>query len=198
MTRHRSVKRILLFSSGVRYMFAIACAGAFWAILVLHAASGRHDLLARTRAHLDSANRVRGADVTVGEQLRRPLAAANEPGRRQRFLGDFAALGQPAQILEAHRLVLHAENVGEAALRQASRERHLAALELRLSAARTVVTRARLDSLVSLAGSLACARSGAPAEPLSVAVRAGCRNQVVQADALGCGFLFCLRHCFSP
>ena len=36
-----------------------------------------------------------------------------------------------------------------------ARERHLAALELRFAAARTVMTRARLDALVSLARRLA-------------------------------------------
>jgi hypothetical protein len=46
--------------------------------------------------------------------------------------------------------MLNPKDIGETTLWQPSRERHLSALELRLSTARTVMARASLDSLVSL------------------------------------------------
>jgi hypothetical protein len=50
--------------------------------------------------------------------------------------------------------MLDPKDIGEPTLWQASRERHLSALEMRLAATRAVMARASLDSLVSLSGSL--------------------------------------------
>jgi hypothetical protein len=46
--------------------------------------------------------------------------------------------------------MLNPKDIGETALWQPSRERHLSALEMRLAAAGPVMAGARLDSLVSL------------------------------------------------
>ena len=54
------------------------------------------------------------------------------------------------EIAQTNDLMLNPKDIGEPALWQPSRERHLASLELRLAAARTMVARACLDSLVSL------------------------------------------------
>src|SRR5687767_5755559 len=162
-------------------MFATAAAAFGCAISVLYAAPGRKDFLARAIAHAHAANSHRLLDLAVGQQLRRALARANQSRFRERLSRDFL----PANVLEvaeAHDLVLDAERILEAALRQPARHRHLAAFEVRLAAARAVVARARLDSLVSLAGSLACARARPAADALAVTVRARRRHEIVQPD----------------
>src|SRR5688572_16271447 len=163
-------------------MFASAAAGLACAMLVLDAASGRHDLLARAGAHLQPAHGDRALDPAVGEHLRRPLAGADDARLDERLRRRLGALGQPLQVLEPHQLVGDAERVGEAALRDAARQRHLAALELRLAAARAVMARARLAALVPLARRLAGARAATAAEPPAIPVRATARRQVVEPD----------------
>ena len=54
------------------------------------------------------------------------------------------------ELVETDDVRFLAERIREAALRQPARERHLTALELRLAAARAMVARACLDTLVSL------------------------------------------------
>src|SRR5207248_2770480 len=113
---------------------------------------------------------------------------------QQRFFRHFAALRQPPEIIQSYRLMLDTEDVRESALRYAALERHLAAFEVRLAASRAVMACARLDSLVSLARSLASPRSGSAAEPFSVPMRSRRANQIVKADPLGFGFC-CFWHC---
>src|SRR5215213_1922432 len=86
------------------------------------------------------------------------------------------------QLIEANDVRLLAERVREAALRQPARERHLPALEARLSTARAVMARARLDAFMALARRLARAgaRSTPEALPIPIAARHG--REVVQAD----------------
>ena len=93
------------------------------------------------------------------------------------------------EIAQTNDLMLNSKDIRETTLWQAPRERHLAAFELWLAAAGSVVACARLDSLVSLAGRLTGARTRSAAKPLAVTVRPGCRHEVVQAqlfDAFGC------------
>ena len=55
----------------------------------------------------------------------------------------------------------------------------------------TVMSRAGLDTLVSLAGRLTGARARTTSESLAIPVRSRGRNQIVQADLLdGCRFSF--------
>src|SRR5688500_14360345 len=112
-------------------MFATAAAAFGCAMSVLYAAPGRQAFLKRAIAHLHTANGNRLRHVAVGEQLRRTLARANQSRLDERLRRDFVA-AHVLQVAETHDLMLRAERVGEAALRQAARHRHLAALEVRL------------------------------------------------------------------
>src|SRR5688500_17996731 len=181
-------------------MFLTAVAALGCAILLLDAASGRDDLLPRRGAGLHAPYGHGMADVTVRQQLRRTLARADQPRGEQRLRRHLTEI---RQLVEPHELRLLAERIREPALRHPARERHLAAFESWLAAARTMMPGARLDALVSLAGRLARAGARAAAEPLAVPVRAGCRHQVVKselpaADLRGvvstlCHFLFLRR-----
>src|SRR5690606_29622023 len=87
-----------------------------------------------------------------------------------------------AELLElekVHHLILDAVDIGEAALRQAPVERHLAALVPRLAAAGAVMARTRLRTLMTLARGLAGAGAGAATEPLAVAMRPFGSRQIV-------------------
>src|SRR4051812_15236644 len=161
-------------------MFWTACAGLVWAMLLLDAASGRDNLVTRAGAHLDAAHRDRLADLAVGEHLDRALAQVNEPRLGQRLRRDLAR--HTGEIGERDNLVLHAEHVGEAALRNAARERHLTALETRFAPPRPAVTRTRHASLVTLTRGLAQSGARATPEPATVPVRTRGRRQIVQTD----------------
>jgi hypothetical protein len=87
--------------------------------------------------------------------------------------------------------MLNPKDIGETALWQPSRERHLPALEMRLAATRTVMARARLDSLVPLSGSLPRSRSRTTAETLAIAMRSRRRDEIVQSQSR-CLCLLCL------
>src|SRR6185503_12147046 len=150
--------------------------------LLLDLPAGGFDLRARASAHLHAAQRHRRRNLAVVEHLRRTLAVVDEAGSHERIARDLAARHE-RQVLERHFLALHAKRGREAALRHATRDRHLAALEMRLSAARAAVSRARLAALVALAGRLARAASRTAAEALPVAMRARRLHQVVEPDA---------------
>src|SRR6476646_9246116 len=160
-------------------MSRTAEAGFLSAMSVLDAASGRDNCVTRGLAHLDAAHGHRLRQLAVGEELRRTLAAADQPLLHQRLARDLAHLGDVGQRDD---LMLHLERVREPALRQATRQRHLAAFELRLAAARAMMARTLLDDLGNLARRLAGARAGTAAEPLARLVRARSRRQVVQPD----------------
>src|SRR5690606_17370239 len=111
--------------------------------------------------------------------------------RGQRLRGDLRFL-QPLELEEVHHLVLDPVRIGEAALRQPPLQRHLATFEMRLTATRTVMARARLRALVPEAGRLTMPGSGAPAHPLAIAMRSRRARQIVESVHL---FLpFPLRH----
>src|SRR5690606_7399666 len=154
------------------------------------AASSRLDLLTRAGAHLHAPHRNRTSQLPVGEQLRRTLVGANEPRFRKSLRCDLRPLGETGEVVQTYHLGLYTEDVRETALGKTARQRHLAALEVRLAAARSVVTRARLASLVSSAGRLALARARPASHTLAIAVGARSRTQVVQADLLCCGHLY--------
>src|SRR5687768_4066507 len=137
MRRQRSVKRMRSFSSGVRKMFPTAAAGFVCAMLLLDAAPGRDNLLTGPGADLQPADRDGAADLAVGEDLRRTLGGANDAGLGERFARDLRARRDALEVGQPDDLLRLAERVREAALRHAPRERHLAALELRLAAPRT-------------------------------------------------------------
>src|SRR5688572_10531229 len=166
-------------------MFWTAAAGLFCAILLLDAASGRFDLLTRARAHPDSANCHGARQITICKHLCRALACADEAGLDQRLRRHFGAFRHASlEIAQTNDLMLNAKDIGKSALRQSPRERHLAALEMRLAAAGTVMACARLHSLVSLSGRLSRSRSRSAAKPLAVTVRAGRRHEIVKPDVL--------------
>src|SRR5215213_6038033 len=128
--------------------------------LLLDLSTGGDDRLAGLGADLEAAHRDRCRHVAVGQNLHRTLSP-NEPRRAKRLGRDLAL--ELRELVETNDVRLLAEWVGEAALRQPARERHLSALEARLAAARAVMARARLNTLVALARRLA--RAGARTTP---------------------------------
>src|SRR3954454_9273968 len=174
MNRHRSVKRILSFSSGVFITLLTACAAWFWAMmapggaaLLLDRATGGDDRLTRLGADLEATHRDRCRDFAVRQHLHWTVAS-HEPSRAQALGRDLAL--DLRELIEANDARLLAERVGEPALRQPARERHLTALEARLAAARAVMACARLDPLVPLARRLPRAGAGTAPEALAVPV----------------------------
>jgi hypothetical protein len=166
-------------------MFWTAAAGLFCAILLLYAASGRFDLLACARAHPDSPDRYRAGQLSIGEHLSRALARADEAGLNEglpRHFGPFR--NAPLEVAQTNDLMLDPKDIRETTLRQAARERHLAALELRLASTRAVMSSAGLDSLVALARRLSRAGARATPEPLAIAMRSRGRNEVNETEAL--------------
>src|SRR5438309_10268507 len=91
------------------------------------AATGGDDLLACRRAPLQAAHRHRLLQTAVGEQLDLAMIAPDEPRFRERLRRHRTV--HLREIVETNHLGVDAEWVGEAALRQAARDRHLAALE---------------------------------------------------------------------
>jgi hypothetical protein len=152
--------------------------------LVLYSASGRFDFLPSASAHLDPAHNDTLRGIAIREKLGGTLSLANQSRFGQSLLRHFSALRQLGKVLETDDLILYAKDIREPALWYAPRERHLAALELRLAAAGTVVARSGLDTLVSLARRLTGARAGPTSESLAIPVRSGRRNQIVQPDLL--------------
>jgi hypothetical protein len=138
--------------------------------LDFYSASGRFDFLTSASAHLDSSNRYALSGITVREKLRWTLSLTDQARLGERFFRNFGAFWKACKVIQTHDLVLDAEDVGEPALWNAARERHLSALELRLTATRAVVTSACLDSLVSFAGSLSGTGARSTTESLAIPV----------------------------
>src|SRR6476661_6127536 len=123
MTRHRSVKRILSFSSGVLKTFETAAAALFCAMsvllggaaLLLDLPARGDDRLAGGCADLQAAHRDRLRELTVGEHLHRALAL--HQARRAQAVGRHLAVHQ-RELVESNDVRLLAERVREAALRQ--------------------------------------------------------------------------------
>jgi hypothetical protein len=152
--------------------------------LVLYPASGRFDFLSGTGAHLDAAHRHTLCRVAVGEKLRRAFAFSNQAGFSQSFFRHLGAFRQLGQIVESDDLIHYTKDIRKTTLWDAAGERHLAALELGLAAARAVVASARLDTLMSFARCLTGARARTASESLAIPMRSGGRSQIVQANAL--------------
>ncbi len=92
--------------------------------------------------------RHRARQLAVREHLRRSLALADQPASAS--VSFVTSVPSMSQVVEPHDLILFTERIREAALGKPTRERHLAALEVRLAAARAMVPRARLDPLCPL------------------------------------------------
>src|SRR2546423_275796 len=165
-------------------MLLTAAAGADCAILRFYPASGRLDFLPRTRAHLDAAHRYTIAGFTVRQKLGGTLTAADQSGLDQSLLRHLSAFRQSCQIVESDDLMLYTKDIREPALWHTAGDRHLAALELGLAAAGTVMARTGFDTLMALAGSLTGARARTTAESLAIPMRPRSWNKVVQPDPL--------------
>src|SRR5260221_3966249 len=147
--------------------------------LLLDASAGGENRLARFRAHLETAHRHRTRDGAVREHFHGP-ARLHEPRRAQRVARHLAV--DRRKLIETDDIRLLAERIRETALRQPARERHLAALELRLAATGTVMSRAGLDSLVALSRRLARSGARTASQTLAVAVAARGGQEVMRAD----------------
>src|SRR2546430_17524636 len=147
-TRQRSVKRIFSFSSGIWNRWGSGGAVIRSArdraarLLDLRAGGGRH------RHTLDAELAL---DVPHAEQLDGAVRPAHQPRAEQRAGRPLDPLSELAQVPDVHHLCRLLERVGEAALRDAADERHLAALEPRPGLA----ARARGLALSAPAGGLA-------------------------------------------
>src|SRR6266536_4420044 len=134
-------------------MFWTAAAGLDCAMLLLDAAPGRFDLPSRPRAQLDAANGYGAREFSICEYLRRAFAGADQSGLGQQLRGDLHPLRKPVEIVQPYQLMLDSKDISESALGETSRERHLAALEPWLPPAGPVMSRTRLDSLMTFTGS---------------------------------------------
>src|SRR5213082_3205066 len=125
-TRQRSVKRIFSFSSGT--LKRLGSRGA-----VIRSARDRAarqlDLRAGGGRHRHAFDAELALDVPHAEQLDGAVRPAHQPGAEQRVGRHLHALRDPTQVPDVHHLRRLLERVGEAALRDAPDERHLAALE---------------------------------------------------------------------
>src|SRR5579872_568762 len=197
MINASSVKPIRDFSSGVLKTLLTSWAAAFsCAMSVLDAASGRDNTVTHRRAHPDAADGHRARERAVRQQLGGSLALPDQSRLDEHVGRDLVFRRQLVDVTQVHDLRLHPEWIGEAALGQTARERHLAALEMRLVAARSVMAGARLDAFVPLARRFARARPRTAASPLPVPMRSRGRHQIVQPDVLGCRCLaLFLGHC---
>src|SRR3954471_7811994 len=153
------------------------------AALLLDLATRGDDRLAGGCADLEAAHRDRLRELAVGQHLH-PSLTLHQP-RLAQGVGRHLAVEQ-RELVEADDVRFLAERIREAALRQPARERHLAALELRLAAAGPVMAGARLDALVTLARRLAGAGARTAPEALPVPVRARRGREVVEADLFRC------------
>ena len=135
--------------------------------LLLDAASGRDNLLACAGADLEPAHRDRLRDLAVRQHLDRTLVAVDQTGCRPATRASLRR-AELLEVVEPNDLRFLTEWIREATLRQTTRDRHLAAFEMRLAAARTVMARARLDTLVSLTRRLTRAGARTAAETLAI------------------------------
>jgi hypothetical protein len=138
--------------------------------LVLYTASGRFYFLPSAGAHFDAAHDDTLCDVAIREKLGRPFSFTDQSCLGQSLFGHFGAFRQLAKVIETDDLIHYSKDIRETTLRDAASKRHLAAFELGLAATRTVMARSRLDTLVSLSGSLTRARARSTAKSLAIPV----------------------------
>src|SRR5256885_3677396 len=169
-TRQRSVKRIFSFSSGT--LNRLGSRGA-----VIRSARDRTARLLDLRAgggrHRHTLDAELALDVPHAEQLDGAVRPATQPRAEQRAGRHLHPLGEPAQVPDVHDLCRLFERVGEAALRDAADERHLAAFE----PGPGLTARARGLALPSPAGGLTDAGAGPATLADAGAVRAGRRPE---------------------
>src|SRR5436309_3777246 len=129
---------------------------------LLAGAPCRFDLLPGRRGEL---RRVHGellGELAVAEDFDAVVLALDQAGLAQRRLVDGRAVVETLEVRDVHHGVLLLEDVGEAALREAAVQRHLAAFE----SAHAREAGARLLPLFAGAGGLAVARSRTAAHAL--------------------------------
>ena len=139
-------------------------------------AAGRLDLLARGRRGAVHGDRELLRELADAEQLHVLAHRADQALRLQRLGRDLLARLEAVEVADVHRLGVGAERADRhrvlgrvaAQLRDAHRERHLAALE---AGAHRVRARARLLALDPAAGVAALARAQAAADALAVLAR---------------------------
>ena len=113
------------------------------------------------------------SQFTSTQDLHRP-SAADQAAREQGFWIQIGAdRSEPGHV---HDGVLDAKDVGESALRNATEQRHLTALE----AGALTEAGARSLSFVTPARCLACSRPRTPSQPLTVPAAAFFRRQLMQ------------------
>jgi hypothetical protein len=120
-------------------------------MLLLDSASGRFDLRSCASAHLHAAYCNGARYLAICEYLRRAFPPMNQADLDQSLGRYFHSFRQTAQVVQPNNLMLNAKDIRETTLWQPSRKRHLATLEPRLTAAGPMMSRARLDSLVTFA-----------------------------------------------
>src|SRR5207248_2094485 len=130
------------------------------------------DLLARRRADLVCAHRDGLGQLAVTEDLEPVSFVLDRASGDERLERHRLARAEPVEIANVHDRVLDPERIREAALREASLDRHLPALE----AEEVHVARARLLSLAAAAGGLAGTARLAPPDPLALLHSAAARG----------------------
>src|SRR5690349_6577251 len=143
--------------------------------------AGGGDLLGGLAAELVRLHGQGLGHFTTAEHLHQRRAAADDAGIAQRVHRHRRALlEQLLELIEVHDVVLGAEDVGEAALRHAPVQRHLAAFE----AALVLPARARLRALVTASRGLAVARTRTAADALAIELGALGGLEIVQTHDL--------------
>src|SRR2546422_4399849 len=191
MKRQRSVKRIFSFSSGTLNRLGIwgAVTGS-----ALDRAAGLLELRPGRARHSDTlADELRG-HVAHAEQLDGMVWPAHQAGAEQRLGSHLDPVRELREVPHVDHLRGLPERVGEAALRDAPDERHLAALE---SGARLAAGPRRLP-LAASAGRLADPRARTAALADARAARPPRRPQVMQLQGLDRFLRFRLRHGLAP
>src|SRR2546430_17197555 len=191
MKRQRSVKRIFSFSSGTLNRLGIwgAVTGS-----ALDRSAGLLDLRPGGGRDGDALNDELPGHVAHAEQLDRMVRPAHQASAEQRLGSHLDPVRELREVPHVDYLRGLAERVGEAALRDAPDERHLAALE---SGARLAAAPRRLP-LAASAGRLADPRARTPALADARAVRPPRRPQEMQLQGLDPVPRFRLWHGLAP
>ena len=159
-------------------------------------AAGGLDLLARGRRGAVHGDRELLRELAVAEQLHVLAHRADQALRLQRLGRHLLARLEALEVADVHRLRVGAERADRhrvlrrvaAQLREAHRERHLAALE---AGAHRVRARARLLALDPAAGVAALARAQAAADALAILARLrGLRLERFSSSAISASSTF--------
>ena len=150
-------------------------AGGLWRANDDGLATGIFDGLLRGLGELVRVDRNGLLDLAVGQHLHQPVALLQDAMLRELVQRELL-LAELGDGVEAEDGVLHAEDVGEAALGQAAVQRHLAAFK----AAHQAGARTRALTLVAAGGRLAHTRAHTATDALLVFVRLLGRLQIAE------------------